>query len=135
MNLTKKNGNGNGGRLGSGLSLDPLRTWWAGAPGWQRWAVYVLLIVAAVFLPSESIGTFMAPSGASWPSMLSDQIAIYVLLAIGLNVVVGMAACSTSGTWRSTRSAGTPSRSSRCGTTGASGRRWSWRSCSPRSPG
>ncbi|MCP9955032.1 branched-chain amino acid ABC transporter permease [Actinomadura madurae] len=91
MNLTKKNGNGNGGRLGSGLSLDPLRTWWAGAPGWQRWAVYVLLIVAAVFLPSESIGTFMAPSGASWPSMLSDQIAIYVLLAIGLNVVVGMA--------------------------------------------
>lgn len=90
MNLSK-NGNGNGGRLGSALSLDPLRNWWAGAPGYQRWSVYVLLIVAALFLPSETIGSFMAPGGSSWPSMLSDQIAIYVLLALGLNVVVGMA--------------------------------------------
>jgi branched-chain amino acid transport system permease protein len=95
MNLTK-NGNGNGGQGGLRLSrdmvsLDPLRNWWASAPGAVRWLVYVLLIIGALLLPSESIGSFMAPSGADWPSMLSSQIAIYVLLAIGLNVVVGMA--------------------------------------------
>ncbi|WP_131737787.1 branched-chain amino acid ABC transporter permease [Actinomadura roseirufa] len=88
MNLSK---NAEGARRGPGLSLDALRHWWAGAPGWARWVVYLLLIVVGVLLPSESIGSFMAPSGADWPSMLSSQIAIYVLLALGLNVVVGMA--------------------------------------------
>ncbi|MEV5831517.1 branched-chain amino acid ABC transporter permease [Spirillospora sp. NPDC052242] len=88
MNMTKKlPSKSNGG----GLSLDPLRDWWAGAAGWQRWGVYVLLIIGALLLPHQAIGSFMAPSGADWASMLSDQIAIYVLLAIGLNVVVGMA--------------------------------------------
>jgi branched-chain amino acid transport system permease protein len=95
MNLTK-NGNGKGGGGGlrlsrDSLSLDPLRDRWASAPGAVRWLVYLLLIVGALLLPSESIGTFMAPSGSDWPSMLSSQIAIYVLLALGLNVVVGMA--------------------------------------------
>ncbi|MEV4002823.1 branched-chain amino acid ABC transporter permease [Actinomadura sp. NPDC049753] len=95
MNLTK-NGNGNGGAGGlrsarDMFSLDPLRDWWGSAPGAVRWAVYLLLIVGALLLPSEAIGSFMAPSGSDWPSMLSSQIAIYVLLAIGLNVVVGMA--------------------------------------------
>ncbi|TDD70306.1 ABC transporter permease subunit [Actinomadura rubrisoli] len=88
MNLSKS---GNGGRFGSGLSLDPVRDWWAGAPGWTRWAVYLLLIVGALLLPNQSIGSFMAPSGSDWATMLSDQIAIYVLLGLGLNVVVGMA--------------------------------------------
>ncbi|MFD0532723.1 hypothetical protein ACFQY7_01920 [Actinomadura luteofluorescens] len=41
MNLTK-NGNGNGGAGGvrsarDRLSLDPLRDWWAAAPGAVRW--------------------------------------------------------------------------------------------------
>ncbi len=88
MNLTKTT-NGKAGR--SRPVLDPLRNWWAGAPGWQRWTVYILLIVGAIFLPSEAIGSFMAPPSASWQSMLSDQIAIYLLLALGRNVVVGMA--------------------------------------------
>ncbi|MFC6881776.1 branched-chain amino acid ABC transporter permease [Actinomadura yumaensis] len=87
MNLSK---NGNGKR-GTGLSLDPLRDWWTVAPGWARWGVYVLLVLVALWLPNEAIGSFMAPSGTDWPTMLSDQIAIYVLLALGLNVVVGMA--------------------------------------------
>ncbi|RFS85245.1 branched-chain amino acid ABC transporter permease [Actinomadura spongiicola] len=92
MNLTK-NGNGNGGlgQVRDRLSLDPLRDAWAGAPAAVRWIVYGLLIIGGLLLPSESIGSFMAPSGVDWPGMLSTQIAIYVLLAIGLNVVVGMA--------------------------------------------
>ncbi|TYK47783.1 branched-chain amino acid ABC transporter permease [Actinomadura decatromicini] len=95
MNLTK-NGNGNDGPGGlqayrDRLSLDPLRNAWATAPGPVRWAVYLLLVIGGLLLPSQSIGEFMAPSGSDWPSMLSNQIAIYVLLALGLNVVVGMA--------------------------------------------
>ncbi|QFG27555.1 branched-chain amino acid ABC transporter permease [Actinomadura sp. WMMB 499] len=86
VNLTKKAGGGSGR-----FSLDPLRAWWAAAPRAQRWGVYLLLVVAAVLLPHEAIGSFMAPSGADWPAMLADKIAIYILLAIGLNVVVGMA--------------------------------------------
>ncbi|GAA2408252.1 branched-chain amino acid ABC transporter permease [Actinomadura vinacea] len=90
MNLKKNDGKG---ALGGGLgtALDTVRDRWAVAPGPVRWLVYALLIVGALLLPSESIGSFMAPSGADWSSMLSDQIGIYILLALGLNVVVGMA--------------------------------------------
>ncbi|GAA1592216.1 branched-chain amino acid ABC transporter permease [Actinomadura kijaniata] len=87
MNLTKTS-KGNGGR---GLSLDALRDWWATAPGGARWAVYGLLVVGALLLPSESIGAFMAGGGGDWATMLSDQIGIYILLGLGLNIVVGMA--------------------------------------------
>ena len=73
------------------FNLNVVRNAWAGAPGWARWIVYALLIVGGLLLPSQAIGSFMAPSGSDWASMLSGQIAIYVLLAIGLNVVVGMA--------------------------------------------
>ncbi|MCP2338186.1 branched-chain amino acid ABC transporter permease [Actinomadura rupiterrae] len=81
-------GNGTGR---AGFSLDPLRDRWAAAPGWARWVVYLLLVAGALLLPSQAIGSFMAPSDTDWPTMLSDEIGIYVLLAIGLNVVVGMA--------------------------------------------
>ncbi|MFC4908028.1 branched-chain amino acid ABC transporter permease [Actinomadura gamaensis] len=82
---------GRSGTKGAGFSLDPLRDRWAVAPGWARWTVYLLLIAGALLLPSQAIGSFMAPSDTDWPTMLSDEIGIYVLLAIGLNVVVGMA--------------------------------------------
>ena len=59
-------------------------------PGWQRWIVYLLLIVAALLLPSDSIGSFMSPD-TDWASILFFPIGTYVLLAIGLNVVVGQA--------------------------------------------
>ena len=85
-NLMKRTGGGFGR-----FSLGPVRAWWAGASRAQHWAVYLLLLVGAVLLPHEAIGSFMAPSGADWPAMLADKIAIYILLAIGLNVVVGMA--------------------------------------------
>ncbi|MDL4770936.1 branched-chain amino acid ABC transporter permease [Actinomadura xylanilytica] len=88
MNLTKKD---DGGARSAGWSFDEIRDRWASASGIVRWPVYLLLVVGALFLPSEAIGSFMAPGGSDWPTMLSDQIAIYVLLALGLNVVVGMA--------------------------------------------
>ncbi|MEV4254271.1 branched-chain amino acid ABC transporter permease [Spirillospora sp. NPDC049652] len=79
------------GKKGPGFSMDPVRDRWDSAPGWARWLVYLLLIVGALLLPSQAIGSFMAPSETDWPTMLSDQIGIYVLLGLGLNVVVGMA--------------------------------------------
>ncbi|MBT2209891.1 MULTISPECIES: branched-chain amino acid ABC transporter permease [Actinomadura] len=88
MNLSKK---ANANSAASGLSLDRARDAWADAPGWARWSVYLLLVIGALLLPNQTIGSFMAPSSTDWASMLSDQIAIYVLLALGLNVVVGMA--------------------------------------------
>ncbi|MDP9845027.1 branched-chain amino acid ABC transporter permease [Streptosporangium lutulentum] len=59
-------------------------------PAWQRWIVYLLLIVAALLLPSDSIGSFMSPD-TDWASILFFPIGTYVILAIGLNVVVGQA--------------------------------------------
>ncbi|GAA3939426.1 branched-chain amino acid ABC transporter permease [Actinomadura viridis] len=90
---------GDGGPRRSGLdavmspvrsAMDALGDRWAAAPGWARWVVYVLLIVGALLLPSDTIGSFMSPH-TDWSTLLTDQIAIMVLLAIGLNVVVGQA--------------------------------------------
>jgi branched-chain amino acid transport system permease protein len=91
------NGNGGGGNRGLrgvfapvGAASDAVRDRWSTAPGWARWTVYALLVVGAVLLPNESIGSFMSPD-TEWSTLLADQIAIMVLLAIGLNVVVGQA--------------------------------------------
>ena len=75
-------------RLGGGL--DSVRDLWAGAPRWARWVVYLVLIVGALLLPSQTIGAFMTPQ-SDWPTVLFYPIGIYILLAIGLNVVVGQA--------------------------------------------
>jgi len=48
-----------------------------------RYAVYGLLLVVAVFAPQ-----LVSPY---WQRVLTDQVGIYVLLALGLNVVVGLA--------------------------------------------
>ncbi|MGH3663956.1 MAG: branched-chain amino acid ABC transporter permease [Micromonosporaceae bacterium] len=66
---------------------DQVSRWWARAPWWQRWAVYALAIVGALLLPNA---TFMTPA-AHWPTVLFYPIGGFVLLAIGLNVVVGQA--------------------------------------------
>jgi branched-chain amino acid transport system permease protein len=65
-------------------------SWWDRAPWFGRWTVYLLLIIGAFLLPSETIGSFMTPE-SDWASVLFYPIGIYVLLAIGLNVVVGQA--------------------------------------------
>ncbi|WP_433243761.1 branched-chain amino acid ABC transporter permease [Streptosporangium sp. CA-135522] len=69
---------------------DVLHERWLSTPGWQRWMLYVALIIGALLLPSESIGSFMSPY-TDWASILFFPIGTYVVLAIGLNVVVGQA--------------------------------------------
>ncbi len=64
--------------------------WWDRRRWYGRWTVYLLLIVGALLLPAPAIGQFMTPE-TDWPSVLFYPIGIYVLLAIGLNVVVGQA--------------------------------------------
>jgi branched-chain amino acid transport system permease protein len=69
---------------------DSIRDRWAIAPRWARWVVYLLLIVLAIALPADGIGSFMSPY-TDWPTLLFFPIGGYILLAIGLNVVVGQA--------------------------------------------
>src|SRR5690349_15361942 len=63
---------------------------WASTPRWQRWIVYLLLVVLALLAPADSVAGFMTP-GSDWPTVLFSPIGIYVLLALGLNIVVGYA--------------------------------------------
>ncbi|RAY16466.1 branched-chain amino acid ABC transporter permease [Actinomadura craniellae] len=70
--------------------LEVVRDRWAHAPGAARWAVYILLIIGAVILPSETVGNVMSPH-SDWTTLLFFPIGGYILLAIGLNVVVGQA--------------------------------------------
>ncbi|HEU5159635.1 MAG TPA: branched-chain amino acid ABC transporter permease [Streptosporangiaceae bacterium] len=69
---------------------DLFRDWWAGLPGYGRWIVYVILILGAIALPSQQVASFMSPY-TDWPTLLFFPIGGYILLALGLNVVVGMA--------------------------------------------
>jgi len=74
----------------AGSQLDRVRDWWAKAPGWQRWIVYTGLIIGALILPAPWIGAFMSPY-SDWTTVLFFPIGIYILMAIGLNIVVGLA--------------------------------------------
>lgn len=78
------------GRLPSVDLFSPLAVWWQKLPGPLRIATYVVLLIGALVLPSQSIGSFMSPE-SDWSAILFYPIGIYVLLAIGLNVVVGQA--------------------------------------------
>ena len=73
-----------------GALFDGARDWWERAKTWQRFVVYLGAIVFALILPAPWIGTFMSP-GADWTTVLIYPIGTYILLAIGLNVVVGQA--------------------------------------------
>ncbi len=70
--------------------MDSVRDFWARMPGWGRWTVYLALIAGALVLPSRSIGSFMTPQ-SDWPTVLFYPIGVFMLLAIGLNIVVGQA--------------------------------------------
>ncbi len=50
----------------------------------------ILFLVLAIVLPTDAVGRIMAPQ-SSWPNVLSEDIGVFILLAIGLNVVVGQA--------------------------------------------
>jgi branched-chain amino acid transport system permease protein len=81
---------GQGGRFRFPDVMGVMGARWDRTPWFGRWTVYLLLIIGAFLLPSDAIGSFMTPE-ADWGSVLFYPIGIYVLLAIGLNVVVGQA--------------------------------------------
>jgi branched-chain amino acid transport system permease protein len=64
---------------------------WRTLPTWGRWVGYLVMLLVALSLPSiPGLGDIMTP-GSSWERVLFFPIGIYVLLALGLNVVVGYA--------------------------------------------
>ncbi len=64
---------------------------WAAQPLWSRAIVVVAVYAVLAFLvPSGPVARIMAPE-SGWPNVLSEEIGVYVLMAIGLNVVVGQA--------------------------------------------
>ncbi|MCU1678364.1 MAG: inner-rane translocator [Frankiales bacterium] len=66
-------------------------TAWRRTPGWGRVLAYLLaLVFFLVVFPSSIFAGFMAP-GSDWGSILFFPIGMYILLAVGLNVVVGYA--------------------------------------------
>jgi branched-chain amino acid transport system permease protein len=69
---------------------DLVRDRWALGPPWVRWVGYLLLLLLAIVAPSPVIGSFMSPY-TDWTTLLFNPIGVYILLAIGLNIVVGQA--------------------------------------------
>lgn len=70
--------------------VTPVARWWNGLPVAAKWALRVLALVVAVLAPATSVGRIMAP-GSDWKTILFYPIGVYILLAVGLNVVVGLA--------------------------------------------
>ncbi|MHB1614636.1 MAG: branched-chain amino acid ABC transporter permease [Actinomycetes bacterium] len=69
----------------------PARARWARLPSWGRWTGYLLAVLfALVVLPSPVLAPLMAPD-SDWQAVLFYPVGIYILLALGLNVVVGYA--------------------------------------------
>ena len=70
------------------------RGWFGRQPAWLRAVVLVIVAVLAYLLPYAAkvplIGPQIITQGIDWPSALFDM-SYYVLLALGLNVVVGYA--------------------------------------------
>ena len=69
-----------------------LRDWganlWANANKWQRYVIAGLVVVGAFSLPLLE-GTFFNTPSTPFVSVLFYPIGVYVLMALGLNVVVG----------------------------------------------
>nr|WP_248846471.1 branched-chain amino acid ABC transporter permease [Amycolatopsis regifaucium] len=52
--------------------------------------MYLALIIGALILPAPAIGSVMSPE-SDWTTVLIFPVGVYILLAIGLNIVVGHA--------------------------------------------
>jgi branched-chain amino acid transport system permease protein len=70
---------------------DAARDWWAAAPWFARWGIYAALILFCIFvLPSPQVADVMSPH-TDWVTTLWNPIGLFILLALGLNIVVGQA--------------------------------------------
>lgn len=72
-----------GVRESVGRVTDPVHDWWTGASWWQRLAAYGALLIGLILLPLTL--------GVHGQALLFFPLGTFVLLAIGLNVVVGQA--------------------------------------------
>ena len=70
--------------------VGPVARGWDRLSTWQKWLFRLLALVLAVLAPAHSVGQIMAPA-SDWKTILFNPIGIYILLAVGLNVVVGLA--------------------------------------------
>jgi branched-chain amino acid transport system permease protein len=70
--------------------VGPVASWWVGLQKWQKWAFRLLALILALLAPADSVGRIMAPA-SDWKTILFNPIGIYILLALGLNIVVGQA--------------------------------------------
>lgn len=90
--ITRRAGGGKG-RAGRAYNRFAEAFWagWSRLPLWGKAAaVIVLYLFFAVVVPMHFVAGFMAPQ-SGWTATLAEQIGTFILLAIGLNVVVGQA--------------------------------------------
>jgi hypothetical protein len=74
---------------------------WASLPRWGRAALTLVAIAFFYVLPNLTIPIVDTPT--PWASVLFSPIALYIIAALGLNIVVGYAGLLDLGTSRSTR--------------------------------
>jgi branched-chain amino acid transport system permease protein len=71
-----------------------ISSWYGGIPAWGRVIVGIVVLVGAIYLPNlgsvPGIGPQIITQGTDWYTALFHM-SYYVLLALGLNVVVGYA--------------------------------------------
>ncbi|MGH9058015.1 MAG: branched-chain amino acid ABC transporter permease, partial [Acidimicrobiales bacterium] len=73
-------------------SSDRFGRLWAAQPLPVRLlAVVVLFLILAVLVPTAPVASVMTGGNSDWPTVLFNPIGVYILLALGLNVVVGEA--------------------------------------------
>lgn len=70
--------------------FDSSRRWWRGLKRWQQWSILAAVAVAAYFLPVVNPWLITTEPGNNFP-IACFQMAIYALVAVGLNVVIGFA--------------------------------------------
>jgi branched-chain amino acid transport system permease protein len=65
--------------------------WWSSKPRPVRWSAAALFIAALYLLPVWESMPLIPTTGTNFPSLLAGTVIVYVLVALGLNIVVGMA--------------------------------------------
>ncbi|HEY4268367.1 MAG TPA: branched-chain amino acid ABC transporter permease [Galbitalea sp.] len=68
----------------------PLRDWWNNLRRPQQWAFIAIIVVLAYLLPVLNPPILSTEPGTDWP-IACFHMALYALIAVGLNVVVGYA--------------------------------------------
>src|SRR4051812_26929539 len=82
-------------RIREGGAGEAMSSWWRSLPRSAKAVIGVLSYVVAVLLPYipdvPVLSTIFAPPGTDFASVLFYPVGCYVLVAIGLNIVVGQA--------------------------------------------